>query len=73
MKRCPKALTRLTLDDPQQKTVFTVIALMQKKIGLPPTALNVHREFKATDCPDTSLRKDAVIAEVAWLPTIRAF
>jgi N-acetylmuramoyl-L-alanine amidase len=53
--------------DPQRKTVFTVIALVQKRFGLPPTALNFHREFKATDCPGTSLRKDAVIAEVTRL------
>lgn len=53
--------------DPQRKTVLTVIALVQKRFGLPPTALNFHREFKSTDCPGSSLRKNAIIEEVARL------
>lgn len=53
--------------DPQRKTVITVIALVQKRFGLPPTALNFHREFKPTDCPGSSMRKEVIIGEVARL------
>lgn len=53
--------------DPQRKTVLTVIALVQRRFGLPPTALNFHREFANTDCPGTSMRKEEIIAEVTRL------
>jgi hypothetical protein len=53
--------------DPQRRTVLTVIALVQRKFGLPPTALNFHREFANTDCPGSSLRKSDIIAAVEQL------
>lgn len=53
--------------DPQRKTVITVIALVQRRFGLPPTALNFHREFKPTECPGTSMKKEVIIEEVRQL------
>lgn len=53
--------------DPQRKTVITVIALVQKKFGLPPAALNFHREFASTDCPGSSMRKEVIIQAVTQL------
>lgn len=53
--------------DPQRRTVITVIALVQRNAGLPPTALNFHREFNPTDCPGTSMRKEVIIEDVRRL------
>lgn len=53
--------------DPQRMTVITVIALVQRRFGLPATALNFHREFRATECPGTSMRKEVIIEEVRRL------
>ena len=53
--------------DPQRKTVITVIALVQKRFSLPPSALNFHREFADTDCPGTSMRKGVIVEAVTQL------
>lgn len=50
--------------DPQRLTVLTVIALVQRRFGLPTTALRFHRELKPTDCPGSSLNKNNIIQAV---------
>jgi hypothetical protein len=50
--------------DPQRRTVITVIALVQRRFGLPSAALNFHREFASTDCPGGSLHKADIISAV---------
>ncbi|HEY0459468.1 MAG TPA: peptidoglycan recognition family protein [Pyrinomonadaceae bacterium] len=50
--------------DPQRLTVLTVIALVQRRFGLPSTALKFHREMANTDCPGSSLNKNNIIQAV---------
>jgi hypothetical protein len=50
--------------DPQRLTVLTVIALVQRRFGLPSTALRFHREMANTDCPGTSMNKNIIIQAV---------
>ncbi|MET0752668.1 MAG: peptidoglycan recognition family protein [Pyrinomonadaceae bacterium] len=50
--------------DPQKLTVLTVIKLVQRRFGLPSTALRFHREMANTDCPGSSLNKDTIIQAV---------
>jgi hypothetical protein len=50
--------------DPQRLTVLTVIALVQRRFGLPSTALRFHREMANTDCPGSSLNKNTIIQAV---------
>lgn len=50
--------------DPQRLTVLTVIALVQRRFGLPSMALRFHREMANTDCPGSSLNKSTIIQAV---------
>jgi hypothetical protein len=48
----------------QQDAAVQVIALVQKRFGLSPSAFRFHREMSPKSCPGTSLKKPDVLALV---------
>ncbi|MEO0741158.1 MAG: caspase family protein [Bacteroidota bacterium] len=57
-------LGRDPFEDPQRDATLKVIALVQRRFGLPPEALKFHREMGPKTCPGTAIDKGAVLDAV---------
>ncbi len=51
--------------DPQRHTALAVVALVQKRFGLPPQSLRFHSQTSAKTCPGTQIHYQAFLDEVA--------
>ncbi|MEM1043124.1 MAG: caspase family protein [Bacteroidota bacterium] len=58
---------RDAFEGPQREAVLEVIALVQRRFGLPPEALRFHNEMAAKTCPGTSIDKAEVVEAVRRL------
>ncbi len=50
--------------DPQRHTALAVVALLQKRFGLPPESLRFHSQLSSKTCPGTQIPYGAFLDEV---------
>src|SRR5271165_885186 len=58
--------------DPQRHAAIAVVALLQKRFGLPPESLRFHNQMSAKTCPGTQISYQPFLADVAKQKTAGA-
>ena len=58
---------REPFDGPQRETALRVVALVQRRFGLPPASLRFHNMMSPKSCPGSAIDYDATVAEITRL------